>query len=230
MNSRLIFNEFAKLAQSNDKYYTWGEPSQIGIIEDLLSYFGLDYKISPHSSSMHREGLEKLQNFLIHQASDEQLMLVHKICTENIAVPTNNPALPSSDRVFVSMPMNKEKCTDVDIIREGIKRGIEQTGNSPYFLDLDSHNSNITVKMLEEIQSCKFLVADFTTHNTGVYYEAGYATALGKTVIHTCKKSDFDNLHFDIKQTQTLAWTDAENLSKILTDQIVNADLEAHNV
>ena len=81
-----------------------------------------------------------------------------------------------------------------------------------------------------EIQSCKFLVADFTTHNTGVYYEAGYATALGKTVIHTCKKSDFDNLHFDIKQTQTLAWTDAENLSKILTDQIVNADLEAHNV
>lgn len=225
MNARLIFNEFARYAQSDNHYYTFGKPSQIGIIEDVLSYFGLDYTIVSHSGMMHIDGLNKLQNFLINQASEEQLLLVHKISTENAPVPITNPLLPSSGHVFVSMPMNKEKCTDVDIIREGIRRGIEQTGNKPYFLDLDPHNRNITVKMLEEIQSCKFLVADFTTHNSGVYYEAGYATALGKTVIHTCKKSDFNNLHFDIKQVQTLSWTSAEDLSKFLAEQIIGANL-----
>ena len=50
----------------------------------------------------------------------------------------------------------------------------------PYYLDLDAHNENISVKMFEETQICKFLVADFTYQNAGVYYESGYAKGIGK--------------------------------------------------
>lgn len=225
MNARLVFNEFAKKAQSNRDYYIFGEPSQIGVIEDVLAFFSIDYEIKAHSGPMHEKNLKILEDFLINRASDDQLKLVYEIAVNGKDVPKNNPACETADKVFVSMPINKDKCSCVDTIRKGIRDGIEQSGNVPYFLDMDAHNGNITLKMLDEIRSCKFLVADFTTHNTGVYYEAGYAAALGKTVIHTCKRSDFHNLHFDIKQTQTLSWDNAEELSTILKEQIMKSNL-----
>lgn len=94
------------------------------------------------------------------------------------------------------------------------------TDNVAYFLDKDVHNDNIFYKMLEEITSCRFLVADLTSQNTGVYYEAGYAKALGKTVILTCKSTDFENVHFDIKQTQIVVWSDEKDLRNKLTNHI----------
>lgn len=123
------------------------------------------------------------------------------------------------------MPMNKEKCKDVDEIRKGISKAVSNSGNEVYFLDLDAHNDNIFNKMMTEIVGCKFLIADFTSQNTGVYYEAGYAKALGKTVIYTCKNSDFENVHFDIKQTQFVVWNDEEDLAAKLLDQIKKSNL-----
>lgn len=123
------------------------------------------------------------------------------------------------------MPMNKEKCLYVDEIRLGIESALKITGNTAYFLDKDSHNDNIYVKMLDEITACKFLVADLTSQNNGVYYEAGYAKALGKTVIMTCKDTDFKDRHFDIAQVQTLSWKNADELASVLSQQIRKSGL-----
>lgn len=79
--------------------------------------------------------------------------------------------------------------------------------------------------MLDEITACKFLVADLTSQNNGVYYEAGYAKALGKTVILTCKDTDFKNRHFDIAQVQTLSWKNADELATVLSQQIRQSGL-----
>lgn len=225
MNAQLVFNEFAKMAQSNEDYYTWGKPSQVGIIEDALAYFGLNYTMEHHSRSMHLKNLEILKNFLVYHASDEQLNWIHEIAVGGKNISQMSQDNNSSGKVFVSMPMSKEKCSCVDDIRDGMRRGIETSGNVPYFLDLDAHNGNITLKMLDEIRACKFLVADFTTHNVGVYYEAGYAAALGKTTIHTCSRSDFSGLHFDIKQIQTLSWSSADELASVLREHIIKSNL-----
>ena len=83
----------------------------------------------------------------------------------------------------------------------------------PYYLDLDAHNENISVKMFEETQICKFLVADFTYQNAGVYYESGCAKGIGKAVIHLCRSDEFANLHFDVKQIQFLVWSDVQELA-----------------
>ncbi|CCY83907.1 uncharacterized protein BN500_00080 [Clostridium sp. CAG:149] len=229
MNSRIIFNEFAKKVQSDRDYYIFGKPSQIGMIEDTLAFFGLDYEIKSHSGSMHENNLKILRDFIINKASDEQLKLINEFVGNNKPLPIINPLSDTAGKVFVSMPMNHDKCADIDIIREGIGRGIRNTGNEPYFLGKDAHNMNITVKMIDEISSCKFLVADFTTHNTGVYYEAGYARALGKTVIHTCKKDDFQGLHFDVKQIQTLSWSNSDELADSLSKQITASGLGIKN-
>lgn len=225
-NRQTVFNEVAKAAQSNTNYYIFGRPSQVGLIEDLLAYFGISYKLDFHSESMHRDNLELLRRFIIEDAKDEQIDVIldfieHKVSAEELRPNTNH-----AGDVFVSMPMNKDKCAYVDMIRDGIKRGIETCGLTSYFLDLDAHNENIINKILLEIRGCRFLVADFTSQNSGVYYETGYAKALGKTVIHTCKESDFDNVHFDLKQTQFVTWETSEDLTERLSMQIKKSNLK----
>ena len=225
MNARLIFNKFTQLAQSDRDYYIFGQPSQIGIIEDVLAYLGLDYNIKSHPQSMHEEGLNILKSFMLNSATDEQLKLIYEIATKNSMIPEMNPISASSEKVFISMPMDKDKCENVDTIRAGIKSAVEESGNTPYFLDKDTHNDNIYNKMMEEIISCKFLIADLTSQNPGVYYEAGYAKAAGKTVIFTCKEDDFESVHFDIKQTQMVIWNNESTLTEKLFNQIKGSNL-----
>ena len=225
MNRNLLFNELVKKAQSDRQYYIFGKPSQIGIIEDLLAYFGIDYKLNFHSESMHQTNLELLKNHIMNEATDEQLKLIFDKVSDKKEIPKPDMSMENTGKVFVSMPMNKEKCEYVDVIRNGIKKAIEVSRNVPYFLDLDVHNENIFNQMMTEIVGCKFLIADFTSQNTGVYYEAGYAKALGKTVIYTCKNSDFANVHFDIKQTQFVVWDDTDDLAEKLLDQIKKSNL-----
>ena len=147
MNAQLVFNEFAKMAQSNEDYYTWGSPSQVGIIEDVLAHFGLNYTMEHHSRSMHLKNLEILKNFLVYHASDDQLKwLIRETADGGKNISKMSLDSNSSGKVFVSMPMSKEKCSCVDDIRDGMRRGIETSGNVPYFLDLDAHNGNITLK------------------------------------------------------------------------------------
>lgn len=225
MNKQAVYNEVAKTAQSNTNHYTFGLPSQIGLIEDLLSYFGISYKTDFDSESMHRDNLELLRRFIIEDAEEDQVAVILDSIENKVSAEELRPNTNHAGDVFVSMPMNKGKYAYVDMIRDGIKRGIETCGLTPYFLDLDAHNGNIFNKMLLEIRGCRFLVADFTSQNSGVYYEAGYAKALGKTVIHTCKESDFDNVHFDLKQTQFVTWETSEDLAKRLSMQIKKSNL-----
>lgn len=223
MNAEIIFTEFAKFAESDDKYYTFGKH---GVIEDMLAFMGLPSKsFRGASSAVHSDNLEILHDYLIHHASNEQLMYVSNVVKGGTSIPAPSPLTDSNGKVFVSMPMNKDKCSYVDEIRTGIERALKNTGNTPYFLDKDAHNDNIYKKMLEEITACKFLVADLSTQNTGVYYEAGYAKALGKTVILTCQSDDFKNRHFDVQQVQTLRWADANELANVLGKQIQDSNL-----
>ena len=151
--------------------------------------------------------------------------MIADICKKQIQVPVVDYTDDAAGQVFVSMPMNEEKCNCVSMIRNGIKKALLETDNEPYFLDKDCHSENIYNVMLEHIHNCKFLIADLTTQNLGVYYEAGYAKALGKTVIFTCRDTDFKNRHFDIQQIQTISWHDESDLSRLLAEQICSLGL-----
>ena len=82
------------------------------------------------------------------------------------------------------------------------------------------HNENIIFKIIAEIRSSQFLVADFTGQNRGVYLEAGFAMGLGRPVIWTCRKDDFGKTHFDIKQFNHILWEAPEDLREKLADRI----------
>lgn len=90
----------------------------------------------------------------------------------------------------------------------------------PVRIDLVPHNDNIVDKIIAEIRTCQFMVADFTGHRGGVYFEAGFAKGLGRQVIMTCRKDEFEKVHFDIKQFSHIIWKDPSDLRQRLADKV----------
>lgn len=211
MNVEYVFNEFCKFAERDNHYYNFGKH---GIIEDVLAWFNISSNsFYGPSSFVHGQNLEKLHKFL-SSATEDQLNFVLDICRKGYMSEKVDCRDEAAGHIFVSMPMNKAKCKYVDEIYSGISDGLRLAGEVPYFLNCDHHHENIYDVMIAKIRNCKFLVADLTSQNQGVYFEAGYAKALGKTVVFSCHGSDRTNRHFDVEQIETIFWDSREDLSQ----------------
>jgi len=110
--------------------------------------------------------------------------------------------------------------TDMDAARTCIGKAIKESGYLPIIIDEKEHNNQIVPEILFEIKRSKFMIADLTGHRNGVYYEAGYAQALGKEVILTCRSDEFSKRHFDIAQQNTICWKDIDDLYNRLLKRI----------
>lgn len=83
-------------------------------------------------------------------------------------------------------------------------------------VDRVEHVDNINDKMIHDIRRAQFMVADFTQHRPGVYFEAGFALGLGRIVIWTCRRDDFHAAHFDTRPYNHIIWeTPAELREKL---------------
>jgi nucleoside 2-deoxyribosyltransferase len=87
-------------------------------------------------------------------------------------------------------------------------------------VDKKEHANKIDDEIIAEIRRSAFLVADFTGHRGGVYFEAGFAMGLGLPVIWMCRRDDVKNLHFDIRQYNCIDWSDPEELAVRLQQRI----------
>ena len=120
---------------------------------------------------------------------------------------------PLNKQVFVAMTFDKS----LDAAwTDGLKLGIEDCGYDALRVDRKQHNEKICDVIIAEIRKSKFLVADFTLHRNGVYFEAGMMMGLGRPVIFTCHKADLDKAHFDTRQYNHIEWeTPAELRDKL---------------
>ena len=73
---------------------------------------------------------------------------------------------------------------------------------------------------MSQIRRSRFVVADCTLMNNGVYFEAGFAIGPRITVIPTCRTDYLNKLNFDVRHINTLEWDDPEQLSKKLAARI----------
>jgi len=103
---------------------------------------------------------------------------------------------------------------------DAIKPAIQDGGFRPHRVDSWEYPGRIDDEIIAQIRKSRFVVADFTAHRGGVYYEAGFAHGLGLPVFFTCHKDDFDQRHFDIWQFNTIVWEDPEDLRKRLALRI----------
>jgi len=120
-------------------------------------------------------------------------------------------------QVFVAMSFNTSL---EEAWKEGFQKAIASAGYKPLRIDLKEHNEKICDSIIAEIRKSLFLVADFTGHRGGVYYETGFAKGLGMEVIWTCRDTEIDKTHFDTRQYNHILWTDENDLYEKLRRRI----------
>lgn len=124
-----------------------------------------------------------------------------------------------SKQAFVAMCFDKSVVPD-DICN-GIDKAIEDAGYEPLRINNKQHNNNIVDEIIAEIRKSRFMVADFTGHRGGVYYEAGFARGLNIPVIYIVQENDLNTLHFDTKQISHIVYHEAGDLYEKLRNRIM---------
>ena len=192
------FHERAdKLLLSIEKLTTYaGEP-----VEKNVSWLSLGW-------CQNQEELNELIGFLksihrVHAQVTNQRTFV-KICPEGWSHLENLKKINAdSQQCFVAMWFSDEMQQIYDNI---ISQAILNAGYKPHRVDQREHNDKIDDEIISQIRRSRFVLADFTGHRGGVYFEAGYAKGLNLEVIWSCKEDDIENLHFDIRQYNCISW------------------------
>lgn len=104
-----------------------------------------------------------------------------------------------------------------------IQNAIAEAGFEPRIMSQVETNNWIMPEIFYQIKNCRFVVADFSLACDGAYYEAGYAAALDKPVIHLFdrrEETETNKLHFDIAQKSTIFYSNFDELKIRLINRI----------
>jgi len=115
----------------------------------------------------------------------------------------------ASRRGFMAMPYGNALLDSV--FAACFKPAAKLAGFDLQRLDESPPAGLIDARLRVEVRTSRFVVADLTDENPGVYWEAGYAEGLGKPVIYTCRRRYFDEhgTHFDTSHHHTVPWDEA---------------------
>lgn len=117
------------------------------------------------------------------------------------------------DTAFVMMwlgPDNPERDAVAAAIRESFAaHGI----TAVHAMDVD-HDGVITEVILQQIRDAEFLVADLTGARPSVYYEVGYAHALGKRPMLVRRRGT--GIHFDLSVHNAPEYEDPADLKRLM--------------
>ncbi len=111
---------------------------------------------------------------------------------------------------FVAMWFNEEL---EPAYEKGFQVGILNAGYDPVRVDRVEHINRIDDEIIAHIKTASFVVAAFTGHRGGVYFEAGFALGLDLPVIWSCRKDNMPTLHFDIRQYNCIDWETPDELA-----------------
>jgi hypothetical protein len=133
----------------------------------------------------------------------------------------------NSNRVFVAMRFEWPGTfkTVGQSALESIRKACRSTGYEANIVG-QNHTGYITDQIIADIKQSKFVVAEYTFQNRGVYYEAGFAKGLGKPVFHLVHEDHIDGteenkkFHFDIKQINYRSWKTPDELEEKLSSWI----------
>ncbi|TBB38561.1 hypothetical protein ELH44_37005 [Rhizobium ruizarguesonis] len=91
-----------------------------------------------------------------------------------------------------------------DIYTLGIKPACEAAGGRCVRIDEEWFGGDIVSRLYTEISAADIVVSDVSDQNPNVFYETGYAHALGKPVILVTRTSD--GTAFDLRQQQQIVY------------------------
>jgi nucleoside 2-deoxyribosyltransferase len=109
-------------------------------------------------------------------------------------------------RCFVIQPFDKGGPHDKRY-HDVLSPAVEEADLESYRVDLDRTVSVVMDSIEEGIRQSDACLADITTNNPNVWFELGYALALGKGVVLICSKERGEKYPFDIQNRHIIEYT-----------------------
>ena len=189
--------------------YAWSESIAEHEVGQIITYL-IDNKLLTHSD---RVAMIDLGGFKVPK--------VVRVSGEGQIQLDDLRASVDSAQAFVAMWIDDSMR---EAYEEGIRPAIAKAGYSAYRVDDKHHLDTIEAKALSEIHRSRFLVVDLTHDDRGargsVYFEAGFAHALEKPVIYTCRNDQGKDVHFDVDHYLRIEWKNPGDLSSQLLEAI----------
>ena len=125
---------------------------------------------------------------------------------------------------FVAMEFDEEnrfKKLYESSIKKALSKALEGKFE-PYCLIDKQHNGLIDDAIIAGINKSRFMIAEFSTQNRGVYFEVGYAEGRKIEVIKICDQKILDEkkLHFDIEHYNFIGYNNPADLERKLINRI----------
>lgn len=161
-----------------------------------------------------------------------QVLIQKQLIEEHVGLANNFSLTPygwiEADRLFQRVHSNTAfialdfKNAERPLIQEAVKDACKKTGWDAYTVDEKDFAGGITDQIIAEIKGARFVVAEFSHNNPGVYYEAGFAAGLGVPVIYVVKNTETDvkGLHFDTRHINHIRWDNYDDLKIKLINRI----------
>jgi hypothetical protein len=121
----------------------------------------------------------------------------------------SEPILDTKPKPFVFVLMPFAKGYD-DVYHLGIKAASDKAGAYAERLDEQMFKESMLQRIHNQIAKADVIVADMTGRNPNVFYEVGYAHALGKVVILLTQKGD--DIPFDLKHYRHIVYENVMGL------------------
>lgn len=107
---------------------------------------------------------------------------------------------------------------ELDDVRDAVVETFRAFGIAAVRADDIEHEGVVTQRVLAEIRTSEFLFADLSGSRPNVYYEVGYAHALGKRVI--LFKKTGTGMHFDLAGYNCPEYESIRDLKAKLTKRL----------
>jgi nucleoside 2-deoxyribosyltransferase len=132
-----------------------------------------------------------------------------------------------SDRAFIAIDFDKKYESTYKVI----EASVNEAGYKSIRADKGHHSEYIMDWIINQIKEARFIVAELTSKNLGVYYEFGYAKAQDIPIIACLKKLKGESnekalkkVHFDLKQFPIIIYEspDKQDLGEKVINRILN--------
>lgn len=129
---------------------------------------------------------------------------------ENMGKDRNPVIWSANNQIFIACAFGQEDVKQ--LVDNNISPLIDSYGYRPLIMSNEKASNSIDEAMREAIRNSYAFVADLTYARPSVYYEAGFAKALGMPTFLTCRKDhehnakDTERIHFDLRNHTIGYW------------------------